>query len=377
MRTLMLLFALLVVPTSAFAQDSGILDIKANLEGALVFVDGELLGTTPLLEIVPSGTHSIRIEANSHAPFEQQIELRPDTTLEIAAQLRRIAAGLLVKVDVDNAKVLLDGQQVGVGRQVIVDPAPAGTHELVVESPDYGRWSGRVALKNAVMTPVEISLRGSLGKLLIASKPDGAHVTFDGEDLGLTPVTVDPVKPGSHAIQVTKDGMSTALQTVVVESGRAVEVSVQLTEEGGELDIKPNVGGAKVLLNGVEVGSGRTSVANLKPGMYSLRVTAAGYTDFIKPVQVEADKKVTVPAKLEAFGSSGRLAGGPPNGVPVTRQPGFWVGIGAGAAAVAGGVIAAVAISQANQDPGTDPPTPITVPGVDPPTGVTATYSLP
>jgi len=376
----MMLLALLAAtfPAAALAQDSGILDIKANLDGALVFVDGELLGSTPLLEIVPAGTHSIRVEANSHAPFEETITLRPDTTLEITARLNRVKAGLLVKVDVDGARVLLDGQQVGSGRQVIVDPAPAGTHELVVESPDYGRWAGRVALKNAVMTPVEVSLRGSLGKLVIASTPEGAHILFDGEDLGLTPVTIDPVKPGSHSIKVTKDGMSTALQTVVVENGRAVDVTVGLTEEGGDLDIKPNANGAKVLLNGVEVGTGRSQVGPLKPGMYSLRVTAPGYTDFIKPVQVEADKKTVVVAKLESFGTNGRLAGGPPNGVPVTKQPGFWIGIGSGAAAIIAGVVTGVAVSQANAgpDPGDPPGNPPTIPGVPAPT-VSATYVLP
>lgn len=367
-----LLLAALLMSIPALAAEEGILDVKANVQGALVFIDGELVGEAPFLELVSAGSHTIRVERDAFAPFEEVHVIAADQTLEISVKLVRSAPGLEVRVDVDDATVFLDGQQVGKGRLVVVDPVAAGTHELRVTTPEYDDWSGKVTLKPGTLTPVEVSLRGSLGMLIVEAEPP-ARVLLDGRDYGTTPVTIDPVQPGAHGLKLTADGLSTVLQAVVIEPGKTANVAVTMIEEGGTLEVKPNVGGARVFVNGVEVGTGKVELGPLKPGIYSLRVTAAGHADFLQPAEVAADKSVSVAARLEAFDyDGGRLAGGPP--VPVHKHPGFWVGIGAGAAAIAGAVIAGVVVSQQDTGGG-DPPQPR--PGVDPPAGATVVYSLP
>ncbi len=367
-----LLLTVLLFAIPALAADEGILDVKANVDGALVFIDGELVGETPFLELVPAGRHTIRVERDAFVPYEEAHDLAADQTLELSVKLVRSAPGLEIRVDVDDATVFLDGQQVGTGRLVVVDPVTPGTHELRVKTPEYDDWSGKVTLKPGTMTPVEVSLRGSLGMLIVEAEPP-ARVLLDGRDYGTTPVTIDPVQPGAHGLKLTADGLSTILQAVVIEPGKTANVAVTMVEEGGTLDVKPNVSGARVFVNGVEVGKGKVEVGPLKPGIYSLRVTAPGHADFLQPAEVIASKSVNVVARLEAFDyDGGRLAGGPP--VPVHKHPGFWVGIGAGAAAVAGAVIAGVVVSQQDTGGG-DPPQPR--PGVDPPAGASVVYTLP
>lgn len=368
LRIPFLLLLFLTIPNLAAAQEA-ILDVKANVQGALVFLDGELLGETPLLEIVPAGSHTLRVERDAFGPFEDIINLAPDTTLELSIKLVRVAPGLEVRVDVDSASIFLDGKQVGSGKRVVVDPAPAGVHELRVTAPEFNDWTGKVTLRPGALTPVEVALRGSLGVLVVKSDPP-ARVLLDGRDHGESPVTIDPVQPGSHGLKVTADGHSTVLQAIVIDPGKTAAVEIKLVPEGGTVDVKPSVNNARVFLNGVELGTGKVSSGPLKPGMYSLRVTAPGHTDFIQPVQVDADKKVTVNARLQAFDyDGGNLAGGAPR--PVTQQPGFWIGIGAGAAAIVGGVVAGVAIAN-SQGTTTGPK-----PGVPQPTAATTIFTLP
>lgn len=363
-----LLAVLFLLPSVAAAQQTAILDVRSNVEGALVFLDGALVGVTPLLEIVPAGSHALSVTQDSFAPYEQQVNLLPDATLELAVQLARVAPGLRVSVDVDDALVFLDGNQVGAGATVVVDPAPAGQHQLVVESDTFGRWEGSIGLKAGLMTPVEVALRGALGSLAVTSEPAGATVLLDGESVGVTPLRLDAVQPGSHSLRLRLDGHSEALQAVNLKEGDTATVALGLTTEGGTLDIRPTPGDATVFVNGVEIGRGKQLYGPVKPGMYSVRISAANHTDWIGPVQVEADGTGKVVARLEAFDlGNGRLAGGR----PVTKQPGFWVGVGAGAAAIVGGVVAAVAVSQSANQP--DPPTPT---GVLRPTGTIA-YTLP
>ena len=122
--------------------------------------------------------------------------------------------------------------------------------------------------------------------LVVSTDPGEAMVTLDGEEKGRTPVTIEPVQPGSYGLQVDRRGKSSVLQQVVVEAGKTVELDIALVEEAGSLEVKPSVSGAKVLVNGVEVGQGRQLIENLKPGSYSVRVTAPDHTDFIQSIIV-------------------------------------------------------------------------------------------
>lgn len=358
---------LAALPGTAFGQATGILDVQVNVDEAFVLLDGEPVGQTPFLEIVEAGSYELTVTRDGFEDYSEAIVLKADTSLEIRAQLVRVEPGLEVTVDVDGATVALDGQQIGAGRKVVMDPAPRGKHELSVTSDAYGTWRSRVTLKPGVVTPVQVNLRGSLGSLVVSTDPGKAMVTLDGEEKGRTPVTIEPVQPGSYGLQVERRGKSSVLQQVVVEAGKTVELDIALVEEAGSLEVKPSVSGAKVLVNGVEVGQGRQLIENLKPGSYSVRVTAPDHTDFIQSIIVEQDKKATLTAKLESFefggGRNRRLAGGPPggggDGTPITKRPGFWAAIGGGVgAAIAVGVIAGAASANSGGDPGGSPSEP-------------------
>ena len=364
------LLATLLAPGAAAAQEDGILDVKCNVDGAAVFVDGDLLGEAPILEIIPAGRHTIQVVREAYEVHEQVIDLLPDTTVEVVATLRRILPGIAIEVDVDTAKVFLDGKEVGAG-SVVVDPTTLGEHTLVVDGGDFGRYEGPITISAVEVKRVEVKLRGSLGTLAVNSEPEGAHVLLDGKDYGLTPTVIDPVAPGSHSIRLSMDGYSDVLQAVVVEPGKAAAVDASLVTEGGMPEVKPNPRDAVVYVNGVEIGVGRQLLGPVKPGMYSIRATASGHTDFIQPVQVEAGGKARVAARLQSFGYDGPSGGkgGQVAGKPVHQRPGFWVGIGGGAAAIAAGVIIAAAVAS-------QPPDPTIIPATPAP-DVTHTWSLP
>lgn len=355
----LLLFLVWFTPLGVWAQATGLLDVKANAPDALVLLDGEPLGTVPLLEVVPAGRHSVVVTRPGFAESSHTVDIPPDAQVEIVAVLRRIEPALEVTVDIETARVSVDGNLVGSGAVVRLDPARPGSHQVSVEAPGYGQWVGVVTLRPGEVTPVRVSLRGTQGAIAVKTEPAGALVLLDGREAGTAPVRVDPVPPGSHGLRIRLDGHADVLQTVVVDPGRVVQVEAALQEDGGGLEVRPNTEKARTYVNGVDVGPGKVVIENLQPGMYSLRVTAAGYSDVLKTVQVEAGKRTSVAARLEPF----RAAGDSVAAVPVGRRPAFWAtlggGIGAGVAAV---VIAAVA---ANQPQDVPPPTGITPPPAD------------
>ena len=202
-----------------------------------------------------------------------------------------------------------------------------------------------------------------VGRLTLLASPRsaGQTVEWNGQTL-----TIEPVKPGSHGLRITYDGHGDFFRAVVVDPGKTVDVKASLTTAAGSLEIKPSVNDATVYVNGVEIGTGRSVLETASTGMYSVRVSAADHTDFLKTVQVEEGKKTTVQAKLEAFdfgGSTNKIAGARPGGDVVSR-PGFWAALGGGiGAGVAIAVIAGVA-ANAEPDPGV-PPVTVTPPATD------------
>ena len=365
-------FLLLSLPALASAQGEGIIEVTANADGAAVFIDGSLVGQTPLTEIVESGTHVVRVEHPSFDPWEESVSVAVDTMVTLAAELARVRAGLNIRVDVPGARVLLDGQQVGVG-DVTLDPVRAGRHSLVVVTDDYGRYERTIRIPEGRLSLVEVAIRGSAGSLAVETQPSGAKVFIDGQSQGRTPLNLSSIAPGSHGVKVVASGRSMVLENVRVEPGESKRLSLELVEQGGHINLRLNQERGKVSINGVEFGQGTQEIGPLKPGTYSLRITAPGHLDFLQDVQVEADRSARVVARLQAFdlGSSGggKATAGRGGGLPIHKRPGFWVGVGAGGAAVVTAIIVgAVRSSQAL--------VPDPVPGTPAPPA-TFTFSLP
>jgi len=69
-------------------------------------------------------------------------------------------------------------------------------------------------------------------------------------------------------------------------------------EQAGDLLVKSNVKGAKVYLNGEFVGESGTSIVNLAPGKYQVKVVAAGYTTYSGSLTLTANRDVTLTVNL-------------------------------------------------------------------------------
>ncbi len=90
--------------------------------------------------------------------------------------------------------------------QQIQAPAPA-TPTTEVAAPQPMRQTPAPSPSRAPAgPPPEPGTSATTGALIVASRPLGAHVSFDGHVVGDTPVLVTNVTPGEHRIELTVDG---------------------------------------------------------------------------------------------------------------------------------------------------------------------------
>jgi hypothetical protein len=66
---------------------------------------------------------------------------------------------------------------------------------------------------------LELPETPSVGSLLVQSDPAGAHVTVDGVDHGIAPVSVADLAPGDHDVVLQADGGPAVKQRVVIQAG--------------------------------------------------------------------------------------------------------------------------------------------------------------
>lgn len=79
-----------LLPPSDFLR-FGVIDIVASEAGALVTVDGERRGATPIrpLKLRAPATYAIKIEKSGFVPYTTKVQLPPDGELTVEAQLAR------------------------------------------------------------------------------------------------------------------------------------------------------------------------------------------------------------------------------------------------------------------------------------------------
>ncbi|HJS75623.1 MAG TPA: PEGA domain-containing protein [Vicinamibacteria bacterium] len=126
----------------------GSISITATVDGASVYLDGELIGEAPVTrENVPAGRHRIRVEGAGHEPFETEVRIRAGARESVEVSLARLAPSLRVDSDVPGATVFLDRNYIGTTPVDIKDVSP-GEHQLTVSADGYDMHAETVTVES-------------------------------------------------------------------------------------------------------------------------------------------------------------------------------------------------------------------------------------
>jgi hypothetical protein len=154
---------------------------------------------------------------------------------------------------------------------------------------------------------------------VIQSTPSGATAFLDGREVGRTPVTVHPVAPGAHTVQVMRDGFVGQERKVAIttskpsqslmfglERSRASSAASPapakpstIGRDSGALTVDSRPPGATVVVDGKAVGQTPLTLSDVSEGMHSVSIELTGYNSVTTSVRVAAGQKNRVAASLE------------------------------------------------------------------------------
>jgi serine/threonine protein kinase len=145
-----------------------------------------------------------------------------------------------------------------------------------------GRWiaaaivlvaltSGATLAVGRIMSPA--AAPESLGTLSVQTNPAGATVVIDGQQRGMTPLSLQ-LKPGRHVVELVTDGDVRSIP-VTITAGGQVSQFIEIPRAAsalGELQIRTEPAGATVTVDGRVLGKSPLTAEGLTPGPHTVTV---------------------------------------------------------------------------------------------------------
>jgi hypothetical protein len=212
------------------AQELGELLVRANIPGASVSVDGQVLGRSPLtVPALSPGEHTVVLQHESVSTTERVfIEAGRTTTLVVSmpnAPAAATAAGWVSISAPTDVQVYEDDRLLG-NSSIDRIMLPVGRHELVIVNESLKYRVVHTVQVNAGQVS-RIALRWPQGSLAINAVP-WAEVWLDGKLIGETPIGNVTVPIGAHEIVFRHPQLGERRSVVTVTAGKPTKIGVDL-----------------------------------------------------------------------------------------------------------------------------------------------------
>ena len=284
----------------ALELPKGKLDLETKPPGADILIGAASVGQTPLSgKALPVGKYALVLRLDGHRDASLEVTIAKDKTVKKTVRLLPKPPVLVVQTKPPGASVRVDGDEVG-RTPLTTEALEPGEREVVLTLPGHRELRRKVKLEMAKATKLSEWLEPRQGLLRVTSAPAGATVRIDGREVGTTPVDGTPVLVGEHTVELVLDRYQTATRKVAIAEDATETVSVTLSASPGRLEVATDPPGAKVLLDGKEVGTTPLSLSAVALGSHVLRLERAGRQPVEQRLEVGAgeSKTLTVPLAL-------------------------------------------------------------------------------
>lgn len=135
------------------------IDITCQTGGASIYVDGEKVGVGSWKGKLPAGSYNVEAKLDGYVSRSQSIELEEKGNLAISIPaLKRAKGYLVVKTNVNDAQVLLDGNPCSSSNKL--QEVQTGNHKLIVKAPfGYKSFEKDLSVKAGIADTINVKLQ--------------------------------------------------------------------------------------------------------------------------------------------------------------------------------------------------------------------------
>jgi len=248
------------------------------------------------------GTHRVHAAKDGYRPFETQIEVAAESGERFAFALVEAPGTVAIRTD-PPAELPVRVGGAARGQTPLTLELPRGAHQIEIQgAPDFADTVVDFQVEGlGVAQDFEVELRSARSPVTVASIPEGAGVWVDGEDRGVTPLTLS-LAAGKRRIELRLPGYAVATAELEVQAGTAPELPpFHLKPAPGRVEVSSVPSGAEVAVGADYSYRGRTPLTlALAPGRsHRVRLFKAGYERAERSVEVSAGEPVRLSVALK------------------------------------------------------------------------------
>lgn len=182
------------------------------------------------------------------------VAMAADTTRGMVSQ---IVDSVYVSTQPEGVTVVLDDTTRGIS-PITFAGIGKGEHVLVFKKKGYYQKRVTFKLDSLEKKVIDIVLQQP-GFLFIASEPESTIVTINGENKGVTPVTLAQLKPGEYKLLLQKKNYEDCERTVTVTSGKSDTLKYTMTIKASYVDslliVQRKAGKEQKIISRIIIGS--------------------------------------------------------------------------------------------------------------------------
>ena len=285
----------------ALTKLPGIVEVVSRpVDGAIVTVDGEEMGITPVEALpISAGTHHLTVRAPRHLPANLEIEIEgAGKEQAFGVDLIPAWAPISLASDPAGARVWVDG--IEVGETPASFDLDAGTRAIELRLEGHNSWKREIeVVADEPQTLAVIALVKADARLHIESDPSGAQIVVDNASAGRTPMDLSLASEKAHEISLFKTGHELASRTIELEPGERRNLEIALKPRIGIIDLIAHPAGATLSVDGKPTGEANQKLRLLasphalvirKKGYEEKRVTVTPRPGFPQRIEVRLEK---------------------------------------------------------------------------------------
>jgi len=131
------------------------------------------------------------------------------------------------------------------------------------------------------------------GYLRVVTEPPGAEVAVNGRSLGVTPFD-GRVEVGSYRLTVTRNGFLPVEEEVTVVEGGELARTFRLEVAPATLRLATDPAGARVTMDGTQVGETPVELTGVAPGTHQIVIEAKGFFPYETNIELVAGQELAL-----------------------------------------------------------------------------------
>lgn len=285
--------------------DYGYLKLRTEPSGATVFIDGELIGKTPISKSdkIKSGRHTLLFQKSDYYSFETEVDVKRDSVPQsFNYSLKPQFGAVTITCSDENAEIWVDNGRKGTGTWTgyLNSQIP---HQVEARRVGHQSTSIRVTVKDGETVSREIQAPVPLfATLTVTSEPAFCDVYLDGEFFKQTNFN-EQVLSGTHTLTVQTKGFKTYKTEISLAHNEKRQIHVKL--EKGAINVPVEItamSGSDIYVDDVLMGSSPWS-GEIHEGPRKISVRCKGYHELEMIHSVDYDdnnptkiQKINMPA---------------------------------------------------------------------------------